>query len=169
MTKTLCAAGAALVFFLVSAPFAAARDLPQDGVTTSMIVTWLQGHGYSPEVKRDNTANSDYVAVSAGGVNWSIYFYNCTGGNDSCHQCADACTATAIQYAAGWNATGVGLDKLNAWNRDKRYLRTYSDTGGAVWAEYDIDVAPGGTWEQLDNTLVTWNTSLGIYRKYIGQ
>ena len=110
-----------------------------------MIVTWLQGHGYLLEVKRDNTANSDYVAVWAGGANRSIYFYNCTGGDDSCHQCADACTATAIQYAAGWNATGVGLDKLNAWNRDKRYLRTDSDTGGAVWAEYDIDVAPGGT------------------------
>jgi ferredoxin len=169
MTKTIWAAATACFVFLAFTPMAKAVDMPSDGVAMSTIVTWLQGHGYQAVIKRDDTANSDYVSATLNGVSWTIYFYECAGGDQGCHQCADTCTAKAIQYAAGWNAPNIGLDKINAWDRDKRYLRSYSDTSGAVWAEYDVKMIPGDVSEQLDMTLATWNEGLAEFRKYIGQ
>jgi hypothetical protein len=168
MRASVSTAALILVAFLTSTQVAAARDLPSDGVPISAIVTWLQGHGYQASIQRDATANSDFVSASANGTSWTIYFYECAGGDQGCHQCADACVVKAIQFAGGWNAPGIGQDKLNAWNRDKRYIRTYSDAGGAIWAEYDVEIAPGGTWEQLDTSLATWNTALTEYHRYFG-
>jgi hypothetical protein len=152
-------AGALALVLAIGLGPAAARDLPSNGLTRSDILTWLQGHGYTANMQHDNTANDDYIATSTNGVNWGIYVYDCVG---------DVCKS--IQYSVGWGtATDVTEDKLNDWNRDERYARAYHNAAGDVFAEYDIDVIPGGTWEQLDHTLGRWNDILAEFRKHIGR
>jgi hypothetical protein len=57
---------------------------------------------------------------------------------------------------------------INAWNTEKRYIRAYTTSSGQYWAEYDIDVSPGGTYEQLDHTLTRWRSIIGEYKTYMG-
>jgi len=149
-----------LIFSLGTIPAMAARDLPSNGLSRSDVVHWLQGHGYKADIEHDAVAKDDYVATSSLGVNWGIYFYACDTNN----------VCQSIQYSIGWSgATDITHDKLNDWNRDKRYLRAYADTQGAVFAEYDIDINPGGTWEEMDKTLDRWNSQMGAFKTFIGR
>ncbi len=151
--------GASLLVLALAAPLGAeARDLPAGGLTRDQVATWLRSKGYSATVEHDNTAQDDYILSKSNDVSWGIYFYAC--------KTTGACTS--IQYSAGWDdATNVTDDELNIWNRDKRFIRAYHNTGGSVFGEYDIDIAPGGTWEQLDYTLDRWNSQLKNFKTFV--
>lgn len=155
MKLAMYAAGAAMAGVTCSSA-AAARDLPADGVTRAEIAQWLQGHGYKADMHND--ANGEPIISSgAQGINFDIYFYGCTAGR-----------CRSFQYAAGWTESRP-LDKLNAWNRDKRWIRSYlTASGKSVYGEYDVKIAPGGTWEQVDETLDQWNSAIVDFRTYMG-
>jgi hypothetical protein len=138
-----------------------ARDIPAGGVTYDEVASWLRASGLPAEIKPDTSTGAGpderIVASSADGVNFDIYFYGCTAGR-----------CDSIQYAAGWPSSTGSTDRINAWNLSKRYIRAYTTAAGQYWAEYDIDVSPGGTYEQLDHTLVRWRSALGEYKAYMG-
>ncbi len=158
MGSAFGAASLALALSLTAMP-ALARDLPPNGVTRQDIVNWLQSHGYTASIQHDTTANDDYVESAMNGVNYGIYFYACdTYGN-----------CKSIQYSAGWDPiAGVDAVKLNQWNADKRYFRAYLNPQNDIYAEYDIDVMPGGTWELIDATLSRWSSQLASFKDFIG-
>lgn len=144
---------------LLAAPGAAnARDLPSGGLTRQDVVTWLGQHGYQASVQHDNTANDDFVGAQVKGVNFGVWFYTCDNGG----------RCKSLQYSAGWSGTKIPLDKVNDWNRDKRYLRAYFARAGGLFAEYDIDIIPGGTWEQLDFSLDRWSDRISDFKSYMG-
>ena len=62
----------------------------------------------------------------------------------------------------------MDMDKLNTWNRAHRYIRAYLTTSNGVFGEYDVEVSPGGTWEQLDDSLEIWLVRLKDFKTYIG-
>lgn len=147
----------ALAVVLASTPVYA-RDLPAKGLTREIVASWLKGRGYSAEIKADSTSGDLYVATSANGVNFGVYFYGCT--DDVCPD---------IQYSAGWSdASTITTDKLNEWNRDNRYCRAYLSKAGGVFGEYDVDVAPGGSWEQLDHSLDRYVEVLSNFKTFLG-
>jgi len=149
---------AALTIVVESAP-ANARDLPPKGLTRELVASWLKGRGYSAEIKVDSISGDTYVATSSNGVNFGVYFYGCDGDD-----CPD------IQYSAGWtDASAITSDKLDDWNRDHRYVRAYLSKSGAAFGEYDVDVAPGGTWEQLNHSLDRWVQALPEFKTFIGE
>ena len=136
-----------------------ARDLPQKGLTRELVASWLKGRGYPAEIKTDSTSGDSYVSTSANGVTFGIYFYGCEG---------DVCPD--IQYSAGWSdASTITSDKLNDWNRDHRYVRAYLSKAGAAFGEYDVDVAPGGSWEQLNHSLDRWIQVLPDLKAFLGE
>jgi len=159
MRKSIAAeaAGLALVLTLGAFP-ASARDLPANGLSRSDVVSWLQSKGYQANIQHDEIAKDDYVASASGGVNWGVYFYGCEGG-----VCKD------IQYSAGWGKANIDVNKINSWNRDQRYIRAYNNDSTDVFGEYDVDVSPGGTWEQLDHSLTRWNDQLAVFKTYLGE
>jgi len=145
----------------VLAGTANARDIPAGGLTYEEVASWLRASGFPAEIKPDQstgaTPDERIVSSSADGVNFDIYFYGCSAGR-----------CDSIQYAAGWPSSPGSTDRINAWNLSKRYARAYTTAAGQYWAEYDIDVSPGGTYEQLDHTLVRWRSIVGEYKTYMG-
>ena len=139
---------------------ASARDIPNGGLTYEEVASWLRASGHTATVKPDPSTGAGpeerIVSSSIDGVNYDIYFYGCSAGR-----------CDSIQYAAGWPSSPGSLDRIAAWNLSKRYIRAYSTASGQYWAEYDIDVSPGGTYEQLDHTLVRWRSIIGEYKAYM--
>ncbi|HEY5008190.1 MAG TPA: YbjN domain-containing protein [Caulobacteraceae bacterium] len=140
---------------------ASARDIPSGGLTYEEVASWLRASGYPATIKPDTSDGAKsyerIVSSSVDGVNYDIYFYGCIKGR-----------CDSIQYAAGWPSSRGSLDRINGWNTAKRYIRAYSTASGQYWAEYDIDVSPGGTYEQLDHTLTRWRSIIGEYKTYMG-
>lgn len=130
---------------------AAAKDLPAAGLSNMDVVNWLKSHGLKAAIKHDEVAKMDYVATSANSINFNIYLYACDHG---------ACRS--VQYSANWTGMStVPVTQINDWNNRKRYVRAYLTPGGAIFGEYDVDIGPGGTWEQLNYSLERWETMLG--------
>ena len=155
MTGKLCVLAAALA---LAAPPAQARDLPSGGLTRAEVAQWLQDHGYKAKTHLD-TAGNTIVSSASDGVNWDIYFYSCS----KAERCA------SLQYAAGWSGLVLEDGTINTWNAGNRYIRAYVTGKDAVWGEYDIDISPGGTWEQLDQSLDRWGAALPDFKKAIGE
>jgi hypothetical protein len=151
---------AALTLGVLAGP-AKARDIPTGGLTYDEVATWLRASGNPATIKPDQSAGAKpeerIVSSTIDGVNYDIYFYGCADGR-----------CDSIQYAAGWPSSPGSLDRIAAWNLTKRYIRAYSTSGGQYWAEYDVDVSPGGTYELLDHSLVRWRSIIGDYKTYMG-
>ena len=151
----------AILGLCVSAAFAApafADDLPAGRLTREEVMNWLQAKGYKASIKYDETAKDNYVDTTSQDVNWNIYFYSCE--NNRCK---------SIQYAAGWSDSPINDATLNTWNRTKRYIRAYHNSSASVYGEYDIDVQPGGTWENLNQTLTRWESALTNFKDLIAK
>ena len=150
-------AGAAALALLVSASGAAARDLPEHGMTVDELVTWLKDAGYSAIVQNENDG-SQSIYSSVNNQNFHIYVYDCKN-----ERCASA------QFSSGFNTKGAfNAKKINDWVRQNRWVRAYVDKSNDPWVEYGIDLAPGGTYEMLDDEFTIWQESLGRFRKFIG-
>ncbi len=155
-----------LIYFAIAAMVwivpAAARPLPEGGVTRQDVITWLQQHGYTGEIR--TFGESTYVAVQfqngpPGNDYSGIYFYDCV--NERC---------AAIQYFAAFAGDDTTtIDKVNDWNSHKRTIRAYRRPSGSVTGEADADVSPGGSWELLDQTLTRWEQVLGVFKTFFNR
>lgn len=147
----------ALILWFGTVP-AMARALPDGGVTRQEIIDWLRGHGYTGSIT--TFGDSVYVAVSFPGAKLAgIYFYGCVK-----NRCRD------IQYWAGFTGgPDITLDKVNSWNRGYRFIRSYLQESGNVFGEYDVEVSPGGSWEQLDASLAQWEGILATFKTYMNR
>ena len=145
----------------LAAGSAQAKPIPDGGMTINEIVSWLQDGGYKAQIKALDNGDK-YVQSAAEGVNFDIYLYDCK---------ADRCAS--IQFSAGFNMTKPGLaggaTKINEWNTTKRYIKAYIDTDNDPWAQYDVNLSPGATYEALDdNCKNVWISSLPTFEKFIG-
>jgi len=158
--KLMVLAAAAAVAIGMAAP-AAARDLPAGGLTRQEVIDWLVSRGHPARIKYDEIGKDYAVTANVDGVNWDIWFYNCSTPK------AGRCQS--IQYAAGWTErAGMDATKINGWNRDHRYVRGYITSSNGVFGEYDVEVSPGGSWEQLNDSLDIWLIRLKEFQTYIG-
>jgi len=155
MRWTLAAAALA---FAVSAPVLA-WAFPQDGLKADDIVDWLQHQhldAQPDEPRAGGTAT--VVRSSVDGTPFAIYLYDCR--KDRC---------ASLQYAASFsNGDGLTLARLNAWNRQSRYIRAYLDRSGRVLGEYDLDIAPGLDGKALDHSLRRWRSALSRFKLFVG-
>ena len=144
---------AAAVALSLAAGSASARDLPAGGLTRAEVAAWLQQHGMKANVHNDSSGES-IVSSAVSGVNFDIYFFACSG---------DRCAS--IQYAAGWTPLAAGTPTaVNIWNQKNRDARAYLDDHNTLWGEYDVDISPGGTWEQMDQSLARWGSVVASFK-----
>ena len=153
MKLQILVASAALALCLAAGP-SAARDLPPGGLTRAEVASWLQQqHGLKANIHNDSSGES-IVSSTVAGVNFDIYFFACNG---------DRCGS--IQYAAGWTPLAAGTPAaVNTWNQKNRYARAYLDDHNNLWGEYDVDISPGGTWEQMDKSLDRWTSVISSFK-----
>jgi hypothetical protein len=156
LKTTMMAAGAALALALMTTAPASAAPIPDGGVTVEDMVRFLQSKGYKAEVK--SGTNGRYIASAAAGVNFDVYFYDCVRS-----RCA------SVQFEAGFDLTnGITTSKINEWNRDKRYLKAYVDSGSDPHVSMDANTSPARTYEGLADDFGVWTGTLPLFATFIG-
>ncbi len=74
-----------------------------------------------------------------------------------------------MELAAGFDLTnGMSFEKINEWNRDNRYIKGYLDTENDPYAEYEVNLSPGRTYESLNDDFAIWRTALPKFKTFIG-
>ncbi|MFA4939676.1 YbjN domain-containing protein [Brevundimonas sp.] len=148
LTVSPTTAGAALA---QTAPATASR-----GLTPAEVGTWITGLG--GRVGPVQTENGlTFFTVTNAGLTWAVFFYGCEAG-----VCGE------VQFSAVVPGAGATLDKVNAWNRDNRYLKAFHTSAETPTAtvQYDVVVLSGGGVAQLTDPLAVW---LQLLPKFAGE
>lgn len=125
------------------------------GVTREEIARYLTSLGYSAKATTDAN-NNDVVKSAVDGVTFNVYFYNC-----KLERCGE------IQFSAGWTMhTMPSADTLNAWNRQKRFARAYTNSEAkGLFIEMDLNLRETTSNEQIDEYLRFWKILLADFKK----
>jgi hypothetical protein len=60
------------------------------------------------------------------------------------------------------------LERINAWNREKRFSRAYLNEDGKPVLESELDLEGGVTWQAIISFLETFEISLSRFATWIG-
>jgi hypothetical protein len=146
------------------AAFAAAWALPAQAQMVKAqdpgsLVRALQKEGFAAKLDKDKVGDP-MITSGVSGTTFYIYFYNCT----------DHRNCATVTFRSGYDLkASPGLEKINEWNRDKRFGRAYLDKEDDPILEMDLDLDDGGMSQALfiDN-LQFWTSVLGAFEKAIG-
>jgi hypothetical protein len=142
MKRTILAL-AAVFSMAIGVGAAQARPIPEAGMTIEEVLTFMKGAGFEAAITKDNDGDR-YVTTKKDGINFEVDVYDC----DKAGRCR------AVQFVASFELKAkLAADKVNEWNRDKRYVRIYLGKDGDPVFSYDANVAPGGTYEALQDDL----------------
>lgn len=121
------------------------------------VVTALQNAGYKAVLSKDSDGDPK-IESAAAGSKFIINFYGCAE-NKACR---------TLTFYAGWSDIDVSVDKINDWNKAKRFSRAYIDEDKDPVIEFDLDLDDGGMSEALfiDN-VEFWETSVGGFKTHI--
>lgn len=151
--KWLALAAAIAAF---AAPAQAQMVRPQ---VPQSLVAALQAGGYAARLTTDRVGDPMIESASSG-TKFQIYFYNCT----------DHSACATVQFHSGYDlTTAPTLDRINEWNRTKRFGRAYLDKEGDPILEMDVDLDDGGVSRALfiDN-IEFWSSILSDFERFIG-
>lgn len=129
------------------------------GQSPGSLVQALQKAGYAAKLGVDKVGDP-MITSGAAGTTFQIFFYNCKGGKD----CA------TVTFHSGYDLkSNIGLERINEWNRGKRFGRAYLDKEDDPILEMDVDLDDGGLSPALfiDN-VEFWTSVLGEFEKHIG-
>lgn len=139
-----------------AAPAAAGSIAPTPlGVSTAALTAWLtsQGATVAPEASDDGRR---YLRVTTDGLPWLIFLQSCE---------TDVCSD--LQFSAALSDASITLDKVNGWNRDRRFVKAIyepAEAGGvaSAVAQFDVLVGAGGPG-QLTDHLAVWRALLADF------
>ncbi|SKA74611.1 Putative sensory transduction regulator [Paucidesulfovibrio gracilis DSM 16080] len=127
-----------------------------DGISGPEMQRILNNMGFSTELTRDD-AGDPLINSSEDGLNFQVYFYNCT--NDVCE---------AIQFYSGFTQTNnPSAESINEWNTTKRFGRAYRNNNGDSRVEMDALVTGGVTEQHIRNLASTWKIVLQQFAQHI--
>jgi hypothetical protein len=150
---------AAFAALALGGPVAAqARPIPKEGLAIEDVIAFLVAQGFEPKVERTDDGTRYVQAQAANGVKFEVDLYDC-----------EASKCRAVQFLSSFDLKEpMSLDKANEWNRTKRYIRVYLDPAGDPIFAYDANVAPGGTYEALQDDLDVFLQFLPEMLQHIG-
>jgi len=141
---------------LCAAAMSAAQAGEIDRIGGEQLADLVADAGYRATPGRDSQGDP-MVSSSAAGANYTIYMYDCE--EDRC---------SSLQFLAGFDlADGIALERINAWNRDKRYGSAYLDDENDPWLQMDLDLEGGATTGQVTDYVELWDTLLGQFQTFI--
>jgi len=154
MRRILLAAAACLA---LAGGAAEARPIPDKGMTVEEVAAWLKAAGLEPKIE-NSKGGASYVHSSAGGVNFDVDLYDCAEGR-----------CRALQFVASFDMKEpLPAARANEWNMTQRYVRAYLDANGDPTFVYDANVAPGGSFEALQDDLDVFLQLLPAILEHIG-
>lgn len=127
------------------------------GITVGEMEQIIKGLGLQYEIKTDS-AGDPMLSIKQGGLRVGLYFYHKVQGQ-----------YTAIQLSTGFSMKqGPSLEKINEWNRTKRFARAYLDKEGDPRVEVDLDLEGGATEGAIKELFRTNRAVLAQFTKHIG-
>lgn len=151
--RTVLALGAAALF--AATPAHAELINAANPATIKAIV---ESQGW-PATIIAKAGDDPYIESTRGGLKFLVLFLNC----DDHKQCK------TLQYYMGFSdAKDISLERLNQWNKDKRFARAYRDDEGDPVLEMDVDLDFAGIpRENVGETFNTWASLMDSFRDYI--
>ncbi len=70
----------------------------------------------------------------------------------------------SIQFYVAFSDSKATLNKVNTWNKEKKYSRSYLDNDGDPVLELDLDLAGGVTRERIVDFLLTCRVSISAWK-----
>ena len=126
-------------------------------VTPQSVSDWLSGQGVTPELVTEG--EESFVRVRDGQLTWLLFFYGC--GASGCD---------SLQFGAGFTNETVTLERVNQWNRDRRFLKAYFEPGaeGSAIVQYDVIPTEGAPIGHLADHLDLWRETLNAFGIHVG-
>jgi hypothetical protein len=117
----------------------------------------LQAAGYKADLGKDGTGDP-LISSSSSGTSFAIYFYGCIK-NVACK---------TIQFSASYAGGATSLERINEWNKTKRWGQAYMIESGSTRVQMDVDLEQGGMSNALfiDN-LEYWVATMAAFEKFI--
>ncbi|MFD2237352.1 YbjN domain-containing protein [Aureimonas populi] len=123
-----------------------------DGTDPQAIADLVRGYGSARlDVAGDNTP---MIRGRIEGTSFVIYFYDCDDLDANCN---------TVSFAAGWEVSGLTVEQVNAWNRDKRFGRAYLDTEGEPVLEMDVNLKGSVSAENFEDTVDWWRVVMADF------
>lgn len=140
-----------------AAPAAAAPPNVSPG-NPAAIADLMKTFGYRAELATDDQGDPK-IKSSAGGANFSVFFYGCTANKD----------CQSIQFSAGFDLPdGTTLDVINDWNTKKRFGQAYLDSEKDPYIQMDINMSMGGISQDLfRDDLDLWDKLVAQFRSHV--
>ncbi len=106
-----------------------------------------------------NEGDDPYIESNRNGLKFLVLFMNCDEGRK----------CKTLQYYMGFSdAKDVPLERLNQWNKDKRFGRAYRDDAGDPVLEMDVDLDFAGIpRENVGETFNTWASLMDSFREFV--
>lgn len=158
MTKRLLALKCVVVSVLLTVATPAFAQALIFGTDVDQIADIARRYG-SATVGTDKDGDPKISGRIEGGLGYSILFYGCENGQN----------CTSIQFHAGFElSNGPSVQKLNDWNRDKRYFKAYLGKDKSPHVEMDVTLKHGVPADTVAESVRLWTTYLKDFSKYIG-
>lgn len=145
---------------------AAAGPLPASAQTVSAaspdtIAAVLTARGLPSDLKQQPDGNP-YIRSAFDDMPFLIALMNCDAQKAQCK---------TVQFYFGFNdRKGFALEKLNEWNRTKRFARAYLDTENDPVLVMDVDTDMGGVPKAVFNeNLDVWLGQMQQYRRFVSE
>ncbi|WP_260583107.1 YbjN domain-containing protein [Sphingopyxis sp. PET50] len=138
-------------------PVPAAAELV-DAKSPKKIAALLESQGWQIEASADARQDPVLKASRQGEV-FAVTFLNCENGAN----------CRTLQLLMGFADTKqVPLDKLNEWNRDRRFARAYRDEEGDPVLAMDVDLDFRGLpRENVGELFKTWAGLMDSFRRLV--
>lgn len=147
--------GAAVAAAILVAGTALGETL--DATDPAKLVSVIQSLGYRATLDRDNVGDP-LIRSSAGGTEFAIYFYGCSGGA--------ACKS--LLFKVGYDLIeGTTLEAMNEWNKTALFGRAYMDEENEPWLEMSVTLDGGITRENFADVYDWWDVILADFEKHI--
>lgn len=156
---------AALIGLTMALPLAAQTTVesPKNAAPAALMkaeldawMNLLQAEGY--KAVDDSTADRLSIESAAEGVRFHVQFFGCDAGKD--------CQSVQFWSAFDMNS-GIDIQRVNDWNRDKRYGKAYIDTEKDPFLEMDVNMTGGISMESAKENLGLWITVLDEFQDHI--
>ena len=125
------------------------------------ITAVLKARGLPSELKQQSDGDP-YIQSAYDDMPFLIALMNCNDANADCK---------TVQFYFGFNdRKSFAIEKLNDWNRTKRFVRAYRDSEDDPVLVMDVDTDKGGVPEAVFNeSLDIWLTQMQNYRRYVSE
>jgi Putative bacterial sensory transduction regulator len=151
MKRRLGAVAAALLF-AGGTSLAFAQNKFDPGAATDVLEL---AKGFGSAVLSTSSDESPQIVARLNGRKYVINFYGCSKGK--------ACQS--LQFVWAIDLKNVSLDKVNEWNKAKRFAKAYIDSDGDLALDMDINLAHGVTRKNLDDSFDYWQVALKLFYK----